>query len=67
MTPPAAPTPKPQPAPPLPKPAPAWQRPLVRWATRFSLAAPRWLPDAVRHAPLKAVSYALRVHYKGWD
>jgi hypothetical protein len=65
MTLPTAPTPKP--APPQAKLAPAWQRPLVRWATRFSLAAPRWLPTWLRHAPMKAISYALRVYYKGWD
>ena len=28
-----------------------WMRPVIRWATRFSLAAPKWLPDFVRFAP----------------
>jgi hypothetical protein len=42
-----------------------WLRPVIRWATRFSLAAPKWLPDAVRFAPLRSASFVLRLYHQG--
>jgi hypothetical protein len=42
-----------------------WLRPVIRWATRFSLAAPKWMPDAVRFAPLRGASFVLRLYHQG--
>lgn len=42
-----------------------WLRPVIRWATRFSLAAPAWLPDFVRFAPLRTASLVLRLYHQG--
>ncbi|MBP6006185.1 MAG: hypothetical protein KA740_00695 [Rhodoferax sp.] len=42
-----------------------WMRPVIRWATRFSLAAPKWLPDFVRFAPLRSASFVLRLVHQG--
>jgi hypothetical protein len=42
-----------------------WLRPVIRWATRFSLAAPAWLPDFVRFAPLRSASFVLRLYHQG--
>jgi hypothetical protein len=42
-----------------------WLRPIIRWATRFSLGAPKWLPDAVRFAPLRSASFVLRLYHQG--
>jgi hypothetical protein len=42
----------------------AWLRPFTRWATRFSLNAPRWLPAVVRNAPLKMTSFVLRCYHR---
>lgn len=41
-------------------PAPGWFRPVIRWATRFSLNSPAWLPQWLKNAPLKMTSYLLR-------
>ncbi|MDD5480393.1 hypothetical protein [Rhodoferax sp.] len=41
-----------------------WLRPVTRWATRFSLNAPRWLPAALRHAPLRLTSLVLRGYHR---
>lgn len=41
----------------------SWLRPYTRWATQFSLNAPRWLPAALRHAPLKLSSLVLRGYH----
>lgn len=43
-------------------PAPGWLRPVIRWATRFSLNAPQWTPAAIKNAPLKLTSYVLRAY-----
>ena len=40
-----------------------WLRPVTRWATRFSLNSPRWLPAVVRNTPLKLTSLVLRGYY----
>ncbi|NDP63099.1 hypothetical protein [Polaromonas sp.] len=40
-----------------------WLRPVTRWATRFSLNSPQWLPTAVRNMPLKLTSLVLRSYY----
>lgn len=40
-----------------------WLRPVTRWATRFSLNSPQWLPAVVRHAPLKLTSLVLRGYH----
>ena len=40
-----------------------WLRPVTRWATRFSLNSPQWLPAAVRNMPLKLTSLVLRAYY----
>lgn len=37
-----------------------WLRPFTRWATRFSLNAPQWLPAALRNAPLNMSKLILR-------
>ena len=41
-----------------------WLRPFTRWATRFSLNAPQWLPAFVRNAPLKLSSLILRGYHR---
>lgn len=41
-----------------------WLRPFTRWATRFSLNAPQWLPAWVRNAPLKLTSLVLRAYHR---
>ena len=41
----------------------AWLRPYTRWAARFALAAPGWLPGFMRHAPLKLSSLILRGYH----
>lgn len=41
-----------------------WLRPVTRWATRFSLNAPLWLPGAVRNAPLRCTSWVLRGYHR---
>ena len=40
-----------------------WLRPVTRWATRFSLNSPQWLPGLVRHAPLRLTSWILRGYH----
>lgn len=40
-----------------------WLRPVIRWATRFSLACPQWLPGVVRFAPLRVASFVLRCYH----
>jgi hypothetical protein len=40
-----------------------WLRPVTRWATRFSLNSPQWLPGVVRHAPLRLTSWILRGYH----
>jgi hypothetical protein len=42
-----------------------WLRPIIRWATRYSLAAPKWLPDFVRFAPLRGAAFVLRLIHQG--
>ncbi len=37
-----------------------WLRPYTRWSARFAMAAPAWVPGAVRHAPLKSINLLLR-------
>ncbi|MDP2678587.1 MAG: hypothetical protein Q8O85_07690 [Rhodoferax sp.] len=41
-----------------------WLRPVTRWATRFSLNAPRWLPAPLRHVPLRLTSLVLKVYHR---
>lgn len=41
-----------------------WLRPYTRWATRFSLGAPAWLPAWLRHAPLRLSQLILRGYHK---
>lgn len=41
-----------------------WLRPVIRWATRFSLNAPRWLPGPLRNAPLRLSSLVLKAYHK---
>jgi hypothetical protein len=41
-----------------------WLRPYTQWATRFSLAAPAWVPAWMRHAPLRLSSRVLRFYLK---
>jgi hypothetical protein len=41
-----------------------WLRPYIQWATRFSLAAPGWLPGFVRFAPLRLAQWVLRGYHK---
>jgi hypothetical protein len=41
-----------------------WLRPFTRWATRFAMNAPPWLPTWVRNAPLKLFARILRAYHK---
>lgn len=41
-----------------------WLRPYTRWAAGFAISAPRWLPDLLRHAPLKLSNLILRVYHR---
>lgn len=41
-----------------------WLRPYTRWATSFALNAPGWLPEGLRHAPLKLSSLILRGYHR---
>jgi hypothetical protein len=40
-----------------------WLRPVTRWSTRFSLNSPKWVPAALRHAPLRLTSLVLRGYH----
>jgi hypothetical protein len=40
-----------------------WLRPVTRWATRFAMNSPRWIPAVVRNAPLKLTSWVLRCYH----
>ena len=44
-----------------------WLRPVIRWATRFALNAPSWLPAWVRNAPLRLASRVLRFYHWRWQ
>ncbi len=37
-----------------------WLKPYTRWATRFAMGTPQWLPAGIRNAPLRLSSYVLR-------
>lgn len=41
----------------------SWLRPYTRWATRFSLNAPQWLPAVIRNSPLRLSSWVLRCYH----
>ena len=41
-----------------------WLRPVTRWATRFSLNSPQWLPAPLRHAPLRLTSLVLKTYHR---
>ena len=41
-----------------------WLRPYTRWATRFSLNSPSWVPAAIRNAPLRLSSFILRCYHR---
>ena len=41
-----------------------WLKPYTRWATRFALNSPRWLPAGLRNAPLKLSSLILRGYHR---
>ncbi len=41
-----------------------WVRPLTRWATRFSMNCPSWVPAGVRNGPLKLSALILRRYVK---
>lgn len=41
-----------------------WVRPLTRWATRFAMNCPRWVPAGVRNAPLKLSALILKRYVK---
>ncbi|HOE40961.1 MAG TPA: hypothetical protein PLB25_04940 [Rhodoferax sp.] len=42
----------------------SWLRPYTRWAARFALASPRWVPAALRNTPLKLSSLILRGYHR---
>lgn len=42
----------------------SWLRPYTRWAARFSLNAPGWLPAGLRHTPLKLSALILRGYHR---
>lgn len=37
-----------------------WLQPYTRWATRYAMDAPQWLPAIIRHLPLRLASLVLR-------
>ncbi len=41
-----------------------WLRPVTRWATRFSMAAPHWVPAMLRNVPLCLTSLVLRGYHR---
>ena len=41
-----------------------WVRPLTRWATRFSMNCPSWVPAGVRNGPLKLSALILKRYVK---
>jgi hypothetical protein len=41
-----------------------WLRPFTRWATRFAMNSPQWLPERVRNAPLKLSARILRKYHQ---
>ena len=41
----------------------SWLRPYTRWATRFSLNSPKWLPSMLRNAPLRLSAFVLRRYH----
>ena len=41
-----------------------WLRPYTRWATRFSINTPHWVPALLRNAPLKLSSLVLRGYHR---
>ncbi len=41
-----------------------WLRPYTRWAARFAMAAPAWVPGFIRHAPIKSVHWILRAYQR---
>jgi len=41
----------------------SWLRPFTRWAARFSLNSPQWLPTVIRNAPIKTSSFVLRCYH----
>jgi hypothetical protein len=41
-----------------------WLSPYTRWATRFAMSTPSWLPDFMRHAPLRLSSLILRGYHR---
>jgi hypothetical protein len=41
-----------------------WLRPVTRWAARFSLAAPQWIPGVLRNAPLRLTSLILSGYHR---
>ena len=41
-----------------------WLRPFTRWATRFSLNSPSWLPAFIRNTPLKLTALVLRGYHR---
>jgi hypothetical protein len=41
-----------------------WLRPFIRWATRFAMNSPPWLPAGVRNAPLRLSALILRRYHK---
>ena len=43
-----------------------WLRPVIRWATRFALNSPSWLPAVVRNSPLRLSSLVLRFYHWRW-
>jgi len=40
----------------------AWLRPYTRWAARFAIATPQWLPPILRYLPLKLSNRILRAY-----
>jgi len=41
-----------------------WLRPVTRWATRISMASPKWIPALLRNLPLRLTSLVLRGYHK---
>jgi hypothetical protein len=39
-----------------------WLRPVTRWAARFSLNSPTWIPVFIRNTPLKLTALVLRTY-----
>jgi hypothetical protein len=41
-----------------------WLKPVTRWATRFSISTPQWIPSVLRNLPLRLTGLVLRGYHR---